>query len=70
MLSAFYRLSQERRTLENVPLAIRDKDIHYYQSKQGSCFYASDIFIYAIRAIDSEYIENKCEEIRLKNKGK
>ena len=52
---------------ENIPLLIKDKDIHYYQSKHGSCLYAPDVFVYAIRSIDSKYIENKCDEIRRKH---
>lgn len=68
LLNAFYRLSQERRTQENVPLLIKDKDINYYQSIYGSCGYAPDIFVYAIRSIDAQYIENRCDEIKRKSK--
>tara|TARA_R110000803_G_scaffold95395_3_gene163360 strand:+ start:254 stop:493 length:240 start_codon:yes stop_codon:yes gene_type:complete len=71
LLNAFYRLSQERRTEQGAPLSIVDKDIDYYQSKNGSCSLAQDLFIIAIHAIDSEYIKQKHDEIRRRNnKGK
>lgn len=53
---------------ENIPSSIRDKEIHYYQSIHGSCFYAPDIFVHAMRSIDSQYIQNTCDEIRRKTK--
>ena len=68
LLNAFYRLSQERQMRENIPSSIRDKEIHYYQSIHGSCFYAPDIFVHAMRSIDSQYIQNTCDEIRRKTK--
>jgi len=72
MLSnSFNRLSQERRTEQGAPLRIKDRDIHYYQSHNGSNGYAADLFIMAIRDIDQEYVEQRCDEIRRKiNKGK
>lgn len=71
LLNAFYRLSQERRVEQGAPLSIVDKDIYYYQSNNGSCSLAPDLFIIAIHAIDSEYIKQKHDEIRRRNnKGK
>lgn len=71
LLGAFNRLSQERRTEQGAPLAIKDRDIHYYQHHNGSHSYASDLFIIAIHDIDQEYIKQRCDEIRRKiKKGK
>ena len=71
LLGAFYRLSNER-TIENgAPYPIKDKDIRYYQKYNGSCSYASDLFIMAIHAIDNEYIKQQCDEMKHNaNKGK
>ena len=70
LLSSFYRLSQERSLDQGVPLSIKDKDIIYYQEINGSHSFPDDLFMMAIREIDSEYIEQKIEEIRRKaNKG-
>ena len=63
LLGAFYRLSQERGLNNDFPLPIKDKDIHYYQSVNGSCHYAGDLFIMLIHAIDAEYMTNKCNEL-------
>jgi len=70
LMSSFNRLSQERNTEGGAPLKIRDKDIHYYQSCNGSHGYAPDLFVIAIREIDQEYITLRCEEIKRKTKGK
>lgn len=71
LLNSFYRLSQERRMNESVPLPITDRDIHYYQDNNGSCGYAPDLFIIAIHAIDAEYIKRRCDELRAQaNKGR
>lgn len=70
LLNAFYRLSQERRTEQGAPLSIKDKDIHYYQDRNGSCSLAPDLFQVAMHAIDSEYIKKKHDEIRKINKVK
>jgi len=71
LLSAFYRLSQERETESGAPLPIKDRDIHYYQKFNGSFGYADDLFVIAINSIDQEYVTQKCEEIRRKmKKGK
>jgi len=71
LLSAFYRLSQERETESGAPLPIKDRDIHYYQKYNGSCGYDADLFVMAINGIDQEYVTQKCEEIRRKmKKGK
>ena len=64
LLGAFYKLSQERRMDGKIPKSIIDRDIHYYQSNNGSSGYAPDIFAMAISAIDSEYIKIKCDKIR------
>lgn len=68
LLNAFYRLSNERTTEQGAPYPIKDKDIHYWQSVNGSCSYAPDLFIMAIHAIDSEYITQQCDEMRRKAK--
>jgi len=70
LLSAFYKLSQERETINGAPLPIKDRDIHYYQKNNGSSGYAPDLFVMAINDIDQEYITKKCEEIKRKAKGK
>ena len=71
LISAFYRLSQERTTEQGAPYPIKDKDIHYWQHNNGSCSYAPDLFIMAIHAIDNEYIKQQCDEMRRKaNKGR
>lgn len=66
LLGSFYRLSQERRLNSDFPLPITDRDIHYYQSVNGSCYYADDLFIMLIHAIDAEYMTNKCNELARK----
>lgn len=66
LLGSFYRLSQERRLNNEFPLPIIDRDIHYYQLKNGSCTYTDDLFIMLIHEIDAEYIKNKCEELKRK----
>ena len=72
MLSnAFCRLSQERKHNQGVPEPIKDRNIHYWQSINGSCHYPRDLFIMGIHSIDNEYMIKQCEEIRRKaNKGK
>lgn len=71
LLSAFYKLSQERETMNGgAPLPIKDRDIHYYQEHNGSCGFAPDLFVTAINDIDLEYVTKKCEEIKRKTKGK
>lgn len=69
LLSAFYRLSQERALEQGAPLSIKDKDIVFYNSVHGSCGIPTDLFMIAIHDIDSEYIKQRCEEIRRKQKG-
>ncbi len=64
LLNAFYRLSQERRSNQGAPFPIIDRDIHYYQSVNGSCSYADDLFIMAIHTIDTEYISIECDKIQ------
>lgn len=71
LLSAFYKLSQERATNNNAPLPIKECDIRYYQQFNGSCGYADDLFAIAINSIDNEHIKQQCEELRRKaDKGK
>ncbi len=71
LLNAFYRISKERGYEQSAPLAIKDKDIHYYQRYNDSCFMAPDLFVSCISLIDSEYLRIKFEEIQRKaNKGK
>lgn len=71
LLSAFNRLSQERRLENGGPMPIKDRDIRYYQQHNGSHGYAPDLFIMAIHDIDQEYIKQTCDEMRRKmNKGK
>ena len=67
LLSAFYKLSQERRTEQGFPLVIRDSDIRAYQ-RYNSSIYASDLFIHAINELDREYIDIKAKEIQRKAK--
>jgi len=70
LLSAFNRLSQERRLENGGPMPIKDRDIHYYQHHNGSHGYAPDLFIMAIHGVDQEYITQTCDELRRKtNKG-
>jgi hypothetical protein len=70
LLSAFYRLSQERTVNQDAPYPIKEQDIRYYQQHYGSCHYPQDLFIMAIHEIDSEYITHRCEQMRRANKGK
>lgn len=67
LLSAFYRLSQERDLEQGAPLAIKDKAIIFYKDIYGSCQLPDDLFAIAIHEIDNEYIKQRCEEIRRKN---
>ena len=71
LLNAFYKLSQERSLEQGSPLSIKDKDIYFYIEKNGSYSMPEDLFIKAIHEIDSEYIKQRCEEMRRKaSKGK
>ena len=69
LLSAFYRLSQERGLEQGSPLPIKDKAIYLYLSKNGSGTTPEDLFIMAIHEVDEEYIKQYCDEIKRKNKG-
>jgi len=69
LMQSFNRLSQERKTEQGAPFAIREKDIHYYMRYNGSGSYPDDLFIFAIHEIDSEYIKMRCEEIKRKTKA-
>lgn len=67
LLSAFYKLSQERRTEQGFPLVIKDSDIREYQ-RYNSSIYADDLFIHAINEVDREYIGLKAKEMKQKAK--
>ena len=67
IISAFYRLSQERELHDSQPLSIKDRDVNYYQEKNGSCSLPDDLFMIAIHEIDQEYIKHRQEEIRRRN---
>ena len=70
LLSAFYRLSQERDLDQGAPLSIKDSAIVFYTKIHGSCTLPEDLFMIAIHDIDGEYIKQRCDEIRRKqNKG-
>lgn len=68
LIGSFYKMSQERTIEQGAPYPIKAKEIHYYQDYNGSCSYAPDLFIIAIHAIDSEYIKNRCEQMRQESK--
>ena len=68
-MQSFNRLSQERKTEQGAPFAIKAKDIDYYVRYNGSGLYPDDLFALAIHEIDSEYIKMRCEEIKRKTKA-
>ena len=69
LLNAFNSLSQERRDSKGVPLTILDRDIREYQQYNGSGSVPSDLFMMAIKSIDSDFISKRYDEIRKENKG-
>lgn len=68
LANAFNRLGHERDLDQGYPVNIKEKDIRYYQYNNGSCCYASDLFIMAIRALDDDYIVNYYEKLKRKSK--
>jgi len=66
LLSMFNELSQERRLENGAPMPIRVSDIHVYVGFNGSLGYPLDLIVEAIKQIDAEYIETRCNEIKRK----